>query len=735
MKTCLAFVLATLISASLSPLVAAQGGFAPVDQAPEPLYGAVHALCIGISDYDSTLISDLDHAETDAQRVASVLAGVYGAEVQSLLGEEATLDAIRAALDGYRATLTGDDAFLVYFAGHGAEVFSDPSGARRSGFLIPQDAPLDLEDRLDPDEWRRQAIEMPALVGELGELPARQVLLIADACHSGYLGRVPRGGAALTDDLFELIGRRSCAVITAGTEGQQAFEDSELAGGIFTHYLLAELEKARAQSALELFLAVRRGVQSGTNRAMLPLFREMSSEHGEFVFVPRDAASPSEAVAAAAKRRLRARGQSVEMTDVFRAFEAFDYRHGADAEAAGRVWLADVKRFEQSAALADPLALLCLHLAYEKGLGVEPDPAKALRLARLALDTGHAAGDLAMYQCYHLAVGVEGNELTAAPYLERAQAARFPPAVLYQRTREIFGGSPVDRDALEDDLEWLFELGSNQARLRLAQCYSGLAGFPADFPKAVSLLLPAAESGDPYAAQSLFAIYIQGRPGVPQEPGRALEYLESAARAGLATAQYDLAQLLHQEGAYGGMKGLVPGLEPDLQRARILAELAAKQGNAKALVMLARMHVYGQGVEKDYRRAAEYCEEAIRGNDVEAMVEKGTWLLDGLVLPRDEKAAYTLFLQASERGDREGHYWRAHCLENVRGVEYAGDATRREMRPHFLVHAMNWYVQAAEMGHSEARRLLGEPRFRATLGELRAAYPEAAAAYERMLGR
>jgi hypothetical protein len=75
-------LLATAQDACSQP-VAAPRGAEPV---AAPLYGQVHALCIGIDRYRLPGIPELQWAEEDARTMAEVLEKQYGYRVEQLLG-------------------------------------------------------------------------------------------------------------------------------------------------------------------------------------------------------------------------------------------------------------------------------------------------------------------------------------------------------------------------------------------------------------------------------------------------------------------------------------------------------------------------------------------------------------------------------------------------------------------------------------------------------------------------
>ncbi|MGI8520827.1 MAG: caspase family protein [Actinomycetota bacterium] len=225
-------------------------------QAKPHVYNRVIVLCIGINKYQYSGIPALDYAEPDANGFAQVVRSRYGYETAMLLGKDATRKAIGAKLGDYAVRLGEKDVLIVFFAGHG-QVIELPSYGR-AGFLIPYDANLDLDDRSDPDAWSGQALDMRLLVESLGGMKAHHVVLIADACSSGFM--TGRGNFADRPDLQVLLTQPSRMVMAAATERQKAREDATTGHGRFTMALLDVLKSPDAASVTDVFNEVRKRV-------------------------------------------------------------------------------------------------------------------------------------------------------------------------------------------------------------------------------------------------------------------------------------------------------------------------------------------------------------------------------------------------------------------------------------------------------------------------------------------
>jgi len=79
-----------------------------------------YAIVIGIDTYRNPLLRPLGKAEADARSINEVLtAKPYDFQVEMLLGQQATRQAITQALKKIISITQADDRVIFYFAGHG----------------------------------------------------------------------------------------------------------------------------------------------------------------------------------------------------------------------------------------------------------------------------------------------------------------------------------------------------------------------------------------------------------------------------------------------------------------------------------------------------------------------------------------------------------------------------------------------------------------------------------------
>ena len=198
------------------------------------------AVVVGVGEYRSEDIPDLEFAAADAQAIHDFLtssaAGPFEEDhVLYLTDEQATGSAIREALFVFLQQADWDDLVVIYFAGHGAPDPNRPDNL----YLLPYDSDLNALAATGFPMWDvKTALRR--------QISAERVIVIADACHSagtqeGVAGPVSSnpiaGGFA---QLFTPSRRLS---ITAADSNEFSMEDARWGGhGVFTYFLLEALE-------------------------------------------------------------------------------------------------------------------------------------------------------------------------------------------------------------------------------------------------------------------------------------------------------------------------------------------------------------------------------------------------------------------------------------------------------------------------------------------------------------
>lgn len=201
--------------------------------------GKQYAVIIGISDYLRRGVDfelDLNSPSKDAQDLFHVLnspSNTYNFESRNvvvLLDQQATLRRIRSSLSRWlMSRVEENDTVLIYFAGHGIYDDDLSSGQeKKEKYFLPSD--------FDPnDATFNSALPMDEMTEYFERLPARNIVMIFDACHAGAAGIKDR-----TDELrrFSRFGQaaQTKVIFAAAKATQLSFE--KRSNGIFTYYLL-----------------------------------------------------------------------------------------------------------------------------------------------------------------------------------------------------------------------------------------------------------------------------------------------------------------------------------------------------------------------------------------------------------------------------------------------------------------------------------------------------------------
>jgi formylglycine-generating enzyme required for sulfatase activity len=232
-------------------------------------YTGSHALVIGISAYRDSAISNLYEAENDARRVAKVFESApYHFSVTTLLGAEATVEAVRGALKAYRKT-GPDDCLLIYFSGHGITQLDLTD--KESGYLVCYDTEVihRVPFEIDPDS----ALEMDSLKDLRRYVRAKHIGFILDCCFSGKalgLGK----GAAVAAEKWKT--QQAWQVISAGTAHQTVPDYPSM-----THYMLPMLENPREPVTLEaLGMNLKELISGQAGKLQIPQFGHIPGDGG-----------------------------------------------------------------------------------------------------------------------------------------------------------------------------------------------------------------------------------------------------------------------------------------------------------------------------------------------------------------------------------------------------------------------------------------------------------------------
>jgi hypothetical protein len=232
---------------------------------------------VGIDRYDDW--QRLHNAVSDAQGVRKLFLKLGFEEITSpLFDADATGEALRRLVTDTLTQLEADDSLVLFFAGHGHTQSRTWHDGRtvKTGYLVPVDGALPSDRRTA--SW----IKLDSWMDDIARLPAKHILVILDACHSGVaLGAVihSRGGAFHYEPLAALQGRRSRRVITSALDNELALDSGPVPGhSLFTGCLIEaltwRLEETgqRVVTGSEIGLHLQRQVKAHTNAQQTPDF-------------------------------------------------------------------------------------------------------------------------------------------------------------------------------------------------------------------------------------------------------------------------------------------------------------------------------------------------------------------------------------------------------------------------------------------------------------------------------
>ncbi len=204
-----------------------------------PTRDNVYAVIVGISDYKSKDVPQLNYAVNDAAGVYALLTnnlvgGLPASNVKFLKGEEASLTEVKVAL-GWLVNQGIDDenaTLIFYYSGHGAPE-QDDQGNVRTAYLIPYDG--------QPKFISETGISIDYLQQELGKVKAKNVFVALDACFTGsgrsFMKKGARGINIVPKEIIKAQGEGRI-FITAAANDQSAFDFPEKEHGLFTNFLL-----------------------------------------------------------------------------------------------------------------------------------------------------------------------------------------------------------------------------------------------------------------------------------------------------------------------------------------------------------------------------------------------------------------------------------------------------------------------------------------------------------------
>jgi len=204
------------------------------------------ALIVGITDFQDPDIPDLQYSAKDATDFYNYLtkeANFQPDHVRLLLNQQATQRRVLSELGSkfLARVVKPDDLVVLYFSTHGSPSQLDPRG---KNYLVASDS--------DSDDLFATGIEMQKLLDSIqGRVLTDRVLLVMDACHSGFAAPDSKGMTRLgnfkAEDLVQGSGQ---LVICSSLADERAWESTRYQNGVFTRKLLEGLRSKGSSTPL-----------------------------------------------------------------------------------------------------------------------------------------------------------------------------------------------------------------------------------------------------------------------------------------------------------------------------------------------------------------------------------------------------------------------------------------------------------------------------------------------------
>lgn len=270
--------------------------------------------------------------------------------------------------------------------------------------------------------------------------------------------------------------------------------------------------------------------------------------------------------------------------------------------------------------------------AYQRGMYLT-----ALKMALPEAEKGDLASQMLVAEINARGLGIVRNVAEATRWYSEAAEQGDPEAQL-QTALIMLGDKPLDRTNANRDEALLFlqasaDAGNSFAAFNLAQIIVGDNPGDAAFRKAAPLFQFAAKANISGAHYALSQFYLNGTGGLNLDGAKAEYHLRRAAELGLDTAQLD----------YG--TALVDGIlgRKDFKTGYLWIRRAAESGNLLAATRLAKLYIFGLGVEANSISAASWYIRAKRSGLTDIDLDD---FMDGLT---DEERAAAL-IEANKRG-------------------------------------------------------------------------------------
>lgn len=343
--------------------------------------------------------------------------------------------------------------------------------------------------------------------------------------------------------------------------------------------------------------------------------------------------------------------------------------------------------FERAAAIGDSWGKFQLASLLIDGEGVARDIGRAVGLLEEVSEGGDPWVLITLGDLY--AKGLAEPAERAIAYFEEAAASGNAAAMtrLAQAYESGLGAAAADRAKSRGFWEAAVAKGDSFASINLALLLLD-DGNEASVDRAVGLLDAGAARGEAWPATILADLLVRGDK-VAQDARRAVDLLTPLADEGNPAARVALSDI-YLRGA--GSVAADPG------RAFALVDAALEQGEAQAASRLGFMLVRGQGTKQDISKGLGLLDKAVSAStDPWLAIDVGAMLANGDVVPVDGDRAIAMFRKAADLGSAAGLF--------RLGISYRDGVGAVEPDP---VMARTYLGQAAGMGDNASRVTLAQ---------------------------
>jgi hypothetical protein len=254
------------------------------DAAPKPF--ARTALVIGNAKYEAA-VGPLRNTGNDAKAVAKTLRDLGFVVIEK---HDVTRDQLLRAVVEFRATLTGAEVGLFYYAGHGISVAG-------SNYLLPiksgytSEGADDVTLRLLAET---KLFNVEQAVADMKSSGALCNLVILDACRSTAVARTGRTRDAASPGGLSEMKPPAGSLIAFATDAGQTALDGDGTNGLYTEELLKNL-RTPGLTVEQVFKRTRAGVLERSNGGQIPA--EYSRLVGDDIFLAGQASAVTPMVA------------------------------------------------------------------------------------------------------------------------------------------------------------------------------------------------------------------------------------------------------------------------------------------------------------------------------------------------------------------------------------------------------------------------------------------------------